>query len=41
MYKGEIFMWHTLSIGEVVSKLRTDLNTGLSEKQASEIRNKV
>ena len=34
-------MWHTLSIGEVVNKLRTDLNTGLSEKQASEIRNKV
>lgn len=34
-------MWHTLSIGEVVNKLRTDLNTGLSEKQASEIKNKV
>ena len=34
-------MWHTLSIGEVVSKLRSDLNTGLSEKQVCELKNKV
>lgn len=34
-------MWHTLSIGEVVNKLRTDLNTGLSEKQVCELKNNV
>ena len=31
-------MWHTKSIGEVVSKLKTDLNTGLEEKQVENIR---
>ena len=34
-------MWHTLSIGEVVNKLRTDLNTGLSETQVEKIRERV
>ena len=34
-------MWHTLPLGEIVRKLRTDLNTGLREEQAKSIREKV
>lgn len=34
-------MWHTLEIGEVVRKLRTDLNTGLREEQAKKTMEKV
>lgn len=34
-------MWHTISLGEVLRKLESDLNTGLREEQAKKIRNKV
>jgi len=34
-------MWHTLAIGEVVRKLNTDLNTGLSELQVNKIKENV
>lgn len=34
-------MWSTLSIGEVVKKLNTDLNTGLREEQVIQIRKRV
>ncbi len=32
-------MWHTMQLGEILRKLRTDLNTGLREEQINEIRN--
>lgn len=31
-------MWHTISLGETVKKLNTDLNTGLSEEQVKKAR---
>ena len=31
-------MWHTIPLGEVLKKLRTDLNTGLREEQIEKIR---
>ena len=31
-------MWHTYSLGEIVEKLRTDLNTGLRSEQIEKIR---
>lgn len=31
-------MWQTISIGEILKKLRSDLNTGLSEEQIEKIR---
>lgn len=31
-------MWHTMQLGEILRKLKTDLNTGLREKQVNEIR---
>ena len=34
-------MWRTMPLGEVVKKLNSDLNTGLSEKQVEKIREKV
>ncbi len=34
-------MWHTMLLGEVVKKLKTDLNTGLREEQAKDIRKNV
>ena len=34
-------MWHTISLGETVKKLNTDLNTGLSEEQAKKIRERT
>ncbi len=34
-------MWSTISLGEVVKRLNTDLNTGLREEQAEKIREKV
>ena len=34
-------MWHTLQIGEIAKRLRTDLNTGLREEQAKLIREKI
>lgn len=34
-------MWHTMSLGETVKKLNTDLNTGLSEEQVKKIREKT
>jgi len=32
-------MWHTMQVGEIIKKLRTDLNTGLTEKSIEKIRN--
>ena len=34
-------MWSTMPLGEVVKRLNSDLNTGLSEKQVEKIRKKV
>lgn len=34
-------MWHTISLGETVKKLNTDLNTGLSEEQVKKIRERT
>lgn len=34
-------MWSTMPLGEVVKRLNSDLNTGLSEKQVEKIREKV
>ena len=34
-------MWSTMPLGEVVKRLNTDLNTGLSKKQVEKIREKV
>lgn len=34
-------MWHTISLGEAVKKLKTDLNTGLSEEQVKKIRERT
>lgn len=31
-------MWHTMQIGEIIKKLRTDLNTGLRQEQVEKIR---
>lgn len=31
-------MWWSLNLGEVLKKLRTDLNTGLREEQLEKIR---
>ncbi len=31
-------MWHTIPLGEVLKKLKSDLNTGLNEKQIENIR---
>ena len=31
-------MWHTLEIGEILKKLRSDLNTGIKEEQIEKIR---
>ena len=31
-------MWHTMQIGEILNKLRTDLNTGLRSEQIEKIR---
>ena len=31
-------MWYTISIGEVIKKLRSNLNTGLEEEQICKIR---
>lgn len=31
-------MWHTITLGEAVKKLNTDLNTGLSEEQVKKAR---
>ena len=34
-------MWYTMQLGEVVKKLKTDLNTGLREEQAKDIRKNI
>ena len=31
-------MWHTMQIGEILQRLKTDLNTGLKEEQVEKIR---
>ena len=31
-------MWHTIPLGEILKKLRSDLNTGLREEQVEKIR---
>ena len=34
-------MWHTMQLGEILRKLKSDLNTGLREEQVKKIREKV